>query len=157
MFSYGSSHCRPGHVITMLRPRRFRPATHASFKVPLHFNKLEFRDYLHNVYNVQVRSVRSEVLQQKLRFRSQVGRDLYRPTSEKVMHVTLVKPFVWPEVPSAEVKHRDYDKNLPRKKREDSEDDDRVSDRELLAQQARDFLSGKERWKPGKKLGALPQ
>ena len=65
--------------------------------MPLRFNKFDLRDYLWNLYNVEVTAVRSYVKQspptKNLRMRT------YRPQSEKFMIAEMTRPFVWPAVP----------------------------------------------------------
>ncbi|KAJ9138941.1 hypothetical protein NKR23_g8243 [Pleurostoma richardsiae] len=89
----------PNHVITFVRPKPRQPANLATFIVPLQFNKLDFRDYLYNVYNVEVRAVRSFINGQAPRQKHDGTGPWYRPRSKKMMTVELLKPFVWPEVP----------------------------------------------------------
>jgi large subunit ribosomal protein L23 len=81
------------------------PPKYASFWVPLRFNKLDFKNYLKNVYNVDVVHIRSYVQQQKPKNEEVPQRTsptqskgrLYRPTAKKKMTVELVDPFVYPE------------------------------------------------------------
>lgn len=71
--------------------------------MPLTFNKFDFRDYLWNVYNVEVTSVRSFInqLRAKQRETKLGGRSgkWYRPRPIKMMIADLKQPFIWPEVP----------------------------------------------------------
>jgi large subunit ribosomal protein L23 len=83
-------------VITLLRREAHGP-NFATFQVPLRFTKLDIRDYLWNLYNVETKSVRSHV-KQSPPMRDPRGRT-YRPLSKKYMIVELAKPFAWPEVP----------------------------------------------------------
>jgi large subunit ribosomal protein L23 len=151
---------RPTHVITMLRPRPGLPPWHASFRVPLSFNKLEFRDYLYNVYNVEVSSVRSMVVQRPGGYGER-----NRPLSDKIMHVTLVKPFVWPAVPrkedlqafdkgifdtmrAAEKKQEEkHDRLRTREHLQPLRDEERQPGMEQLSKHAKDLLSGKVKWR----------
>ncbi|KAM6481067.1 hypothetical protein HDV62DRAFT_364817 [Trichoderma sp. SZMC 28011] len=89
----------PNHVITMLRKEHL-PPNEACFKVPLRFTKFDLRDYLWNLYSVEVTAVRSYVKQQPLTQRSTSSRSWYRPQPQKIMTVELAKPFQWPEVPA---------------------------------------------------------
>lgn len=89
---------RPNHVITFLRKEHL-PPNEACFKVPLRFTKFDLRDYLWNLYNVEVKTVRSYVKQQPLTQRDSHSRSWYRPQPLKIMTVELVKPFQWPELP----------------------------------------------------------
>lgn len=80
------------------------PPKYASFWVPLWFNKLDFKNYLKNVYDVDVLHVRSYVQQSKVqREDRQIGNSivktqgrLHRPPARKKMTVELVDPFVYP-------------------------------------------------------------
>lgn len=81
-----------------------------SFKVPLHFSKLDLRDYLHNLYGVDALKVRSWVaLSKPTRAQTRTGEGKwYRPMSKKYMAVRLKEPFVVPEKP-ADLKPWDND------------------------------------------------
>ncbi|KAI9158291.1 ribosomal [Paramyrothecium foliicola] len=88
----------PSHVITFIRKRNL-PPNEAHFSVPLRFTKFDLRDYLWNVYNVEVRKVRSYVQQQRIQRRHPYSQAHYRPQPKKFMNVELAKPFQWPEIP----------------------------------------------------------
>ncbi|KAG6034828.1 hypothetical protein E4U19_005416 [Claviceps sp. Clav32 group G5] len=88
----------PNHVITFLR-KDYLPPNEACFQVPLTFTKFDLRDYLWNVYNVEVTKVRSYVKELPLTQRHPNTRSSYRPLPLKVMTVELVQPFQWPEKP----------------------------------------------------------
>ncbi|EAQ88049.1 hypothetical protein CHGG_04668 [Chaetomium globosum CBS 148.51] len=99
----------PNHVIAFIRPKDKQPPNLATFVVPLNFNKFDLRDYLYHAYNVEVTSVRSFINQPapKQKFVG-VGR-MYRPRSQKMMIVELLKPFVWPARPDdSELDQFDY-------------------------------------------------
>ncbi|KAG5920147.1 hypothetical protein E4U42_006285 [Claviceps africana] len=89
----------PNHVITLLRKEHL-PPNEACFQVPLRFTKFDLRDYLWNLYNVEVTKVRSFVKQQPLTQRDSHSRSWYRPQSLKIMTVELAKPFQWPDRPT---------------------------------------------------------
>ena len=92
---------RPEFTIALVRTPFLSPR-YAQFRVPLNFNKLDLRDYLLNLYGVQVVSIRSYVEQQPITRISRDGRILgpwRRPQSLKRMTVELREPFVWPEAP----------------------------------------------------------
>ncbi|KAG6017550.1 hypothetical protein E4U54_006298 [Claviceps lovelessii] len=89
----------PNHVITFLR-KDYLPPNEACFQVPLRFTKLDLRDYLWNLYNVEVTKVRSYVKQQPLTQRDSHSRSWYRPQPLKIMTVELAKPFQWPDLPT---------------------------------------------------------
>lgn len=94
-----SQPCRPNHVITFLR-KDYLPPNEACFQVPLRFTKFDLRDYLWNLYNVEVTKVRAYVKQLPLRQRDSHSRSWYRPQPLKMMTVELAKPFQWPELPT---------------------------------------------------------
>ena len=81
----------------------------ASFLVPLSLNKLDLKDYLYNVYNIPVLSIRSFIHQSRVR-QDKPGAKLprprrwYRPKAIKKMTVEMGKvegmaggAFVWPK------------------------------------------------------------
>ncbi|KAL2141900.1 hypothetical protein VTI28DRAFT_1833 [Corynascus sepedonium] len=98
----------PNHVIAFVRPKPKQPPNLATFAVPLQFNKLDLRDYLYHVYNVEVTSVRSFINQPLPRRKLAGTGKWYRPRSKKMMIAELVKPFVWPD-PPAEEDLKDFD------------------------------------------------
>lgn len=153
--------------MAFLRPKETQSPTTATFKVPLTFNKLDFRDYLFHVYGVEVTSVRSFINQMRPKQRNLPGRNngqWYRPRSQKLMVVDLQKPFVWPERPkpeemepwdhrlftSVEKGHKSEvgdansrrSKDAPKLRRPDE-------DRGRLASLAKELLSGKRKWVSG--------
>lgn len=83
----------------MLRKEHL-PPNEACFQVPIRFTKFDLRDYLWNLYNVEVTKVRSFVKQQPLTQRDSHSRSWYRPQPLKIMTVELTKPFQWPELPT---------------------------------------------------------
>ncbi|KAG6995624.1 lon protease, peroxisomal [Physcia stellaris] len=100
---------RPDFVITLLRTP-LAPPTWASFHTPLWFSKLDIKDYLYHCYGLKVLSVRSYVIQRKVRMDKEgkkrpVQNRWFRPQSLKKMTVELAQtgegqgPFVWPEDP----------------------------------------------------------
>ncbi|KAF4126539.1 large subunit ribosomal protein L23 [Geosmithia morbida] len=88
----------PDHVITFLRKEHL-PPNEACFQVPLRWTKFDLRDYLWNLYGVEVRKVRSYVKELPLAQRAGLPNSWYRPQSKKIMTVELAKPFQWPELP----------------------------------------------------------
>ncbi|KAI1470726.1 uncharacterized protein F4812DRAFT_276301 [Daldinia caldariorum] len=88
----------PDQTIAFIRPRENQPPNFATFRVPLTFNKLDFRDYLLHAYNVPVLGVRSQLTQRRPR-QSKMHHRIYRPPPVKTMTVELHQPFVWPEPP----------------------------------------------------------
>lgn len=160
---------RPNHVVTFLRPKPGQSPTTATFQVPLTFNKLDFRDYLYNVYNVEVNSVRAFINQKAPQQRPgprDSGGQWYRPRAQKLMVVDLRKPFVWPDQPSEEgmepwdrklfaAVEAGHEEDVSRaearsggmpKLRTQMED---ARSRVKLKDVAQDLLSGKKKWLPG--------
>lgn len=143
----------------------------ATFNVPLSFNKLDFRDYLWNVYKVEVRSVRSFVNQMRPRQRqygNSQGGKWYRPRSQKMMIADLKKPFVWPEAPedlspwdklmfdAVEGEHKKGIEAQYARARGTPVLRDQLEkspDRRQLRKEADELLAGKRKWKPGQPLG----
>jgi large subunit ribosomal protein L23 len=85
----------------MIRSPKLAPK-YACFWVPLWFNKLDFKSYLKNVYNVDVLHIRSYVQQAKVKRNELDGRrqghgSYFRPPARKKMTVELVDPFIFPE------------------------------------------------------------
>lgn len=79
--------------------RDSQPPDWATFQVPLRFTKFDLRDYLWNLYNVEVKGVRSWVRRPVAPTKNDSGRYM-RPPAEKYMTVEMTKPFVWPEAPT---------------------------------------------------------
>lgn len=79
--------------------RDFQPANWATFQVPIRFTKFDIRDYLYNLYDVEVKAVRSWVRRPVAPTKNDSGRYV-RPGAEKYMTVEMTKPFVWPDEPS---------------------------------------------------------
>ncbi|VBB83910.1 Putative mitochondrial LSU ribosomal protein L23 precursor [Podospora comata] len=86
----------PNHVVALLRPKPKQSPHLATFAVPLQFNKLDLRDYLHHAYGVETTAIRSFINQPKPERKNKTG-PWYRPRAQKMMIAELVKPFVWPE------------------------------------------------------------
>jgi large subunit ribosomal protein L23 len=89
----------PNFTITLKRNAKLEP-WHAVFEVPLSFSKLDLRDYLWHLYNVQTRSIRSTVLPGVIRRKDSRGQHrigpFQRTKARKKMIVELVKPFRFP-------------------------------------------------------------
>ncbi|KAK8216182.1 hypothetical protein IWZ01DRAFT_415324, partial [Phyllosticta capitalensis] len=148
----------PMFTVTLVRTP-FLPPTFAKFLVPLHFNKLDMRDYLWHVYGIEtVGTIRSYVQQQPLRMDKPGAvlprqRNWYRERSIKKMTVEMDRPFVWPEAPEdlSPWSHDLYHSaEKYREKQQDQQDDvhAKPSDTKTLREQAEALLSGKQRWKP---------
>ncbi|KYK59216.1 hypothetical protein DCS_00346 [Drechmeria coniospora] len=150
----------PNHVITLLRKEHL-PPNEACFQVPLRFTKFDLRDYLWNLYNVEVKKVRSYVKQQPLTQRDSHSRSWYRPQSLKIMTVELAKPFQWPELP-ADLQPWSNDlwkmrEELTEKRNQEQldmhsfktpmkSDEPPSKDRKALASLAQQMLSGEVKW-----------
>ncbi|KAK7957104.1 mitochondrial 54S ribosomal protein uL23m [Apiospora aurea] len=154
----------PDHVITFCRPtRQSQLPQFATFKVPLHFNKLDMRDYLLHAYSVASLGVRSAVMRQPVA-RNPVTRRVQRPPAIKYMTVELAKPFVWPKEPTKEERKQWHD-DMTQKRFELQEKQEkqmetyqkygklvnaagekRTADRTKLAKQAKDLVSGAAKW-----------
>lgn len=162
----------PNHVVAFVRPKEGQPPTMATFNVPLSFNKLDFRDYLWNVYKVEVRSVRSFVNQMRPRQRqygNSMGGKWYRPRSQKMMIAELVRPFVWPEAPEDlspwdklmfDAVEGEHLKGIDRQYRSSKgtpllrDEFEQSAERGRLRTAAQRLLDGRRKWKPGQPLGA---
>lgn len=93
---------RPNFRIGLLRATHL-PPNFAQFIVPLNFTKLDLKDYLLHAYKVKVLSVRSYVVQQKVkRIKNLIEprKEYYRPRAIKKMTIEMEKPFVYPAEPS---------------------------------------------------------
>ncbi|POS81263.1 mitochondrial ribosomal protein subunit L23 [Diaporthe helianthi] len=163
----------PNHVVAFVRPKEGQPPTMATFNVPLSFNKLDFRDYLWNVYNVEVRSVRSFVNQMRPRqkqYGNSRGGKWYRPRSQKMMIAELARPFVWPEAPEDltpwdklmfDTVEGEHLKGMEKQYRSAKgmpllrDQMEKSVERGMLRTAAERLLSGRSKWKPGQPLGAL--
>ena len=151
---------RPTHIITMLHKEHL-PANEACFQVPLTFTKFDLRDYLWNLYNVEVKTVRSYVKGRPLAERPNRAGSTYRPQALKIMTVELAQPFQWPALPenrepwnhelfemrekSAEQRREDQynaaNKIIPMASRQP-----KSKERKELANLAKDLLTGKKKW-----------
>ena len=123
------------------------------------------KNYLKFIYNVEVIHVRSTVIQSKVERARDGGRGfskgsasgrLYRPMAQKKMTVELVEPFVWPEeVKNFEAWEKDSywqtaKENMEAQRAMAPESILRpnVKQRKSIAEQAKELLEGKARWKP---------
>ncbi|GME24931.1 Lipase GDSL [Neofusicoccum parvum] len=149
----------PDFALTLLRTP-FLPPTFAKFLVPLHFNKLDLRDYLWHAYGVRCTNIRSFVQQQKMRQddhsrKRPMPRRWYRGPAIKKMTVEMDKPFVWPEEPED---WTEYSRDLYREanKYQEAEQQKMLpdhiyegpEDRETLREQAERLRNGEESWEP---------
>ncbi len=161
--------CRPGHIISLVPPGKIQSPNFVSFHVPLTFNKLDLRDYLYHVYDVEVRAVRSWIYQPapRQRYEPQNGPargPWYRPRPKKMMTVELVKPFVMPQEPAdlgpwdqemyqrfqktmddEKIKRRGLEKNFYPLRDEQEVESRRIQ----LAKEAQDFVRGRKTWTNG--------
>ncbi|KAK8091133.1 hypothetical protein PG994_000638 [Apiospora phragmitis] len=155
----------PDNVITFCRPtRESQLPQFATFKVPLHFNKLDIRDYLFNAYSVVTLGVRSAVMRRPVLRSHPITQRVQRPPSIKYMTVELQKPFVWPKEPTKEeLKQWDDEATEARVKLHEKRESQmknyqlygtidrpnmqkKTQDRSLLAKQARELVSGAAKW-----------
>ncbi|KAK1831353.1 hypothetical protein QBC39DRAFT_351729 [Podospora conica] len=154
----------PDHVITFIRPKPNQPANHATFVVPLSFNKLDLRDYLYNVYNVRVKAVRSFI--NHIPVKATASNRWSRGKAQKMMIADLLQPFRWPE-PLAEDEREQFDYEqfkrmddwVTKQKAEREErykgkiplqSKEPVSERRAnLRKQMDEFLANPELWKEG--------
>ncbi|KAJ9209682.1 hypothetical protein DTO166G4_8726 [Paecilomyces variotii] len=149
----------PDFTIALIRTP-FLPPRYASFYVPLHFNKLDIRDYLQRLYGVKVLSVRSFVEQQKVTRMRKDGKHGYgrlrRPQAKKKMTVEMKEPFVWPEPPKDMApwekdqffKAAQYQKDMQSKNDPQSAMEPNKPEREAFEKQAKELLEGKQTWRP---------
>ncbi|KAF3483662.1 RIO1 family protein kinase [Arthroderma uncinatum] len=149
----------PDFVLTLIRTP-FLPPRYASFWVPLTFNKLDMKDYMKRVYNVDVLKVRSYVEQQKVTRDLPRGRQGFGPMrrqmAKKKMTIEMTEPFVWPKEPE-DYAPWERDTFFEAKKLQEEFQESHAHDapmkapehkRELLAEQAKQMLDGKEQWQP---------
>ncbi|KAM3424651.1 hypothetical protein BST61_g6639 [Cercospora zeina] len=151
----------PNVNIALLRTRNL-PANNAKFHVPLWFSKLDLRDYLFHVYNVEIVSVRSHVKQSRVQagrsglIRPQLKR-WHRPRAKKYMTVELVRPFVWPEEPGdgySDWNRKDVQNQAAEQRKQQDETMSQTRDtivnkerRERMREQAKALLEGRAKWK----------
>ncbi|KAK3400169.1 hypothetical protein B0T20DRAFT_408060 [Sordaria brevicollis] len=157
----------PNHVITFVRPLPKQPPNLATFVVPLEFNKLDLRDYLWNVYNVEVTGVRSFVNQRRHEKRHGDFGNWRRPKSQKMMIAELVKPFVWPKSLGEEARegfdYKAFKAQEAARARHDHimglrsagalplpSQEPTQRDRQAIKKRQDKLLSGEETWTPGK-------
>lgn len=142
--------------------------------MPLHFNKLDLRDYLYHLYGVEVLKVRSWLIQQPPRrvYLGPMGSQrsyggTTRPPPEKRMIVELVKPFTFPAPPEDRTPwdglmhdrlQKEVKKNRARRE-EQAENhfplpDELAPDtaRVMLAKEARKLVLGEKKWNNGVEL-----
>ncbi|ATY62773.1 mitochondrial ribosomal protein L23, putative [Cordyceps militaris CM01] len=150
----------PTHIITMLHKEHL-PANEACFQVPITFTKFDLRDYLWNLYNVEVKTVRSYVKGRPLAERPNRPGSTYRPQALKIMTVELAQPFQWPALPAdrAPWNHelfemreasfaarRDDQYNAANRIIPMASRQPRTEERKKLAGLAKDLLSGRKKW-----------
>jgi large subunit ribosomal protein L23 len=139
----------------------------------LTFNKFDLRDYLWNVYNVRVNSVRSFVNQQPVQRKGPAdkrGRP-YRPEAQKMMMAELEQPFVWPAKVKGEDLPEEYDYQRWKEQQDYTKQHEyysmaraagdipllteratEVPGRKRLREEARELLEGKKEWTNDAKL-----
>ncbi|KAM3510908.1 hypothetical protein MY11210_005446 [Beauveria gryllotalpidicola] len=150
----------PTHIITMLHKEHL-PANEACFQVPLTFTKFDLRDYLFNLYNVEVKTVRSYVKGRPLAERANRPGSSYRPQALKIMTVELVQPFQWPSPPkdlqpwnhelferreASLANRREDEYNSSNHKIPMASRQPRSDERKRLSALAKDFVTGQKKW-----------
>ncbi|KAJ1956106.1 mitochondrial 54S ribosomal protein YmL41 [Dispira parvispora] len=90
----------PNLIFKLVRSARLMP-NQAAFKVPLHVNKLDIRDYLKHLYNVNVLDVRTVIYPGKL-VRNRRTLRMERTARVKKAIVTLDHDFKYPALPKPE-------------------------------------------------------
>ncbi|ORY63180.1 uncharacterized protein BCR38DRAFT_436114 [Pseudomassariella vexata] len=160
----------PQAIVTLCRPptNRILPPQFAHFRVPLRFNKLDIRDYLQNLYNVESVGVRSHILQRSPR-RNPITRRIGRPPPWKFMTVEMKQPFVWPVPLTEEETHKWHNEEMRQRiqatkhwnvrKQQikqaavgSSKLVNETHERGRLAKQAHDLLTGKVKWENKREL-----
>ncbi|KUL90850.1 hypothetical protein ZTR_00901 [Talaromyces verruculosus] len=149
----------PEFVITLVRTP-FLPPRYATFYVPLEFNKLDMREYMKRLYNVDIISIRSFVEQQKVTREFRDGRPghgpLRRPKSKKRMTIEMKEPFVWPEAPEDRsawqpdqfYRHREYSQEYQEAAQPSAAAKPVKQEAEAYENQAKELLEGTKAWKP---------
>ncbi|KAL8769518.1 MAG: hypothetical protein Q9209_004579 [Squamulea sp. 1 TL-2023] len=152
----------PNFTLTLLRTP-FAPPNYATFITPLNLNKLDLKDYLYNLYGVEVLSVRSYVQQARVRqdkpgARLPKPRRWYRPRATKKMTIEMpaTSPFIYPEAPTD---FTAWDKETQERAQEEREKEQKLmgterkripkDDGKTLREQAEELLKGKKAWRPG--------
>ncbi|KAF2496268.1 hypothetical protein BU16DRAFT_485826 [Lophium mytilinum] len=146
----------PNAVIALMKSEHL-PATHAKFRVPLTFSKLDLRDYLYHAYGLRTDKIRSYVQQQRVQHDRPDAtmpqqNKWFRPKAIKHMTVEMDKPFLWPEDPD---NWEPWSKEIFNELQQNANDRDKPATRvkaakmegDTLATQARELLEGKKRWR----------
>jgi len=147
----------PNAVVALIKSEHL-PPTQAKFRVPLTFSKLDLRDYLWHAYNVRTDKIRSYVQQQRVQHDRPDAtmpqqNKWFRPKAIKHMTVEMDRPFVWPKDPES---WEAWNKDIYNELQDDADNRDKPqtmkkeAKKEMgtLANQARDLLQGKKKWKP---------
>ncbi|OMJ29111.1 54S ribosomal protein L23, mitochondrial [Smittium culicis] len=87
----------PNLILTLVRDSKLAP-NQAAFKVPLHVNKFDIKDYLTNLYKVNVTDVRTVVLPGRPKLDVRSGLKVLDKRTKKAI-VTLSEDFNYPEAP----------------------------------------------------------
>jgi len=142
--------------------------------VPLRFNKLDLRDYLYHLYGVEVRKVRSWLLQKPphREFEETIDNPRAtgrwsRPPPEKRMTVELLRPFVFPAPPEDRSpwdglmhdrmkkemqEHLDMRRGARQNKFPLPDEVPLRTERVTLAKEAKKLMLGEKRWSNGIEL-----
>ncbi|KAJ9081466.1 mitochondrial 54S ribosomal protein YmL41 [Entomophthora muscae] len=89
----------PNFVFTMIRTTL--PPNQVAFRVPINLGKIDIRDFLTNLYKVEVKDVRTMNYQGRIA-REHHSNRRYRLPSHKKAIVTLAEEFNYPQPPKLE-------------------------------------------------------
>ncbi|PVU90654.1 hypothetical protein BB559_000992 [Furculomyces boomerangus] len=90
----------PNLIFTIVRDSKIG-SNQAAFKVPLHVNKFDIKDYLTNIYKVNVTDVRTVVLPGRPTVDIRTGLRILTKRTKKAI-VTLSEEFKYPDPPNFE-------------------------------------------------------
>jgi len=118
------------------------------------------REYMKQVYNVDIISVRSYVEQQKVTRERRDGRAGYgpwrRPRSKKKMTIEMTEPFAWPELPEDQsawqkdqfYNHYKYNREIQESNQPSASAKPVKEEAKAFEEQAKELVEGKQPWKP---------
>ena len=131
----------PTAKVVLVRPNAKHTPYQAKFVVPRYFNKLDLRDYLYHVYGLRALNVTTQLLW--ARWQRQTPRSpRYRETQIKKMTIEMEDPFVWPEEPTPEEKHKMLNLELHLEMEKFTKDLHRLGSDQFKAPQAFNGLVG---------------
>ncbi|KAL6719307.1 mitochondrial 54S ribosomal protein YmL41 [Lecanora helva] len=154
----------PNFTLTLLRPHPTQPPNMASFLTPLSLNKLDLKDYLYNLYNVEALRIRSYIAHGRT-LRDQRTGQMYRERPVKKMTIEMAQGdnFVWPDPPEDLAPWEKGMQDAMKRDREEMEEGrgrrsgqgrvvlGEMGERERggLRERARALLEGRVKWRPG--------